>query len=338
MKPVAKHVKFIEHLPHPELDRILHSIESLNVKFSVALNLRGELIVASSDSIGPLTEELTQEHEQLNRAQMFAEAIHATGNRNPLPLHQARIAAEQTGGFLEHYESGKMRERLSGIGGADPHWVMARSFGSVRRNKRFMEGKGGIQIEMPTHDIPDVVHNVLPRAGDKIVDENEDRTVKICQEKIRERPSCAAVVRDIYSLIPHEGFASCARDIAFKRIMELNTGRSPEERVRFLLAAIFSIRGLKVGDRTLLLDDFSERPVQNVISFKIHANSVNYPASLGWKLVGRNVPVQIDGQSGELITDWHVLVTDLEEVSRRKMLTALMQGASPPSSTARGER
>lgn len=192
---------------------------------------------------------------------------------------------------------------------------------------------GGIQVELPTPEQPDAVMDLLPRAecGDSMP--STQKTNRILAE-IQDNPLRAAAVRDIYALHPHLGFASAARDTTFQEIIALNEKRDIQERIRYILAGIFSIRGLFIPDQEPLVPP-DEEWIENIISLRVHTKSDKYPSELGWLLRGENSPPQSGdnrkrrnvsvpeiGAGVELITDWNVVVTDLEETQRRRQLRA----------------
>jgi len=333
------------------VQRLFQTISEQRIPFMRAMDLRAERVVADEGAdIDPLARELADEHELLRRSGIFALAIQRKFLGDEATFLEACELAKSEGGFLEPYSVDTMMQRLRGTAGEHPQWMIARSKGRAYSFEQtdFEESAygGGIQVELPTPDQPNVVADLMPapELGDSVP---STAKAQDALREIQERPSCAAVVRDIYALDQHLGFASSSRDLIYREIMAMNALRPEQERIRYVLAAIFSVRGLSLPHESPLILPDGET-IDNIISLVIHAKSDKYPSELGWKLAGekeppapdgtlkpRNVPVPGGEEGTWLITDWNVMVTDLVQAQKRADVKAAI--ARPLRST-RGRR
>jgi hypothetical protein len=306
-------------------DRLAEAHLHGNVKLSSVRNARGEIVSGDDPHVAV---DLYERHAVLNRAAETASAIYAAFKGDRTDWKKLRRLLPMEGGFFEDDSLDHYRKIVSDT----VQWVIARAGGEIQDPKtvqwldfRFVSD---MQVQLPNDSYPELVTKV-PHPDDcnaYFPDHQRRDDAKKIAKDIHNNPAIAACITNVgvYPLKYRDNrFGSLARKTAVQHIQtEVNPQR--EHKIRYLIANMFRIKGLKVpslGKKSILS---VERPVCNDTSIEMHWYSKTFDAIYAWRLAsedGRGVdeiPVKFsheqDGDlEGKLLLDWETVVLDMEK-------------------------
>src|SRR3989344_6672612 len=208
------------------------------------MDAKGEIITGAQHA-----KELYERHHDLNKAQEIAQAIYLAIKQQRDMLRTMSASLPLEGAFIEE-ESLQHYENILD----DPLWVIAHAGGRIRdpqtlRWRRF-ENVADMQVQMP-EDRPDApLVTSVPHPNDPnsfFHDYHKDEAKRIAGE-IHANHAIAACISNV-GVHPMEyrkfGFASLARQTIAQHLRESVNPVSTNQ-IRYLLANMFSIRGLNV--------------------------------------------------------------------------------------------
>src|ERR1051326_1909150 len=258
-------------------------------------------------------EVLLNRHNTLNRsAKIVAAILGLARHANHGEFNRVHDVIKDRGGFLMKYDLAKIEYRLS-----SPYWLTAEA------GYPPLQGEPGRMVaDCQCYIPPDDPDAPLSEELHLPIYSNQDYSFfgEHVTHKIWEDRACAGVVADlcVEDDFAHQGFAGAARRAVFRNIVEkINPGR--KNKIRYMLAEIFSIRGIIDADGEVIeLASFHEPRMHNFGSLSAHFRSHSYPAMLGWfssrktseaVAAGRRIDGPLDHG---ILADWFVMIHDLE--------------------------
>ena len=279
------------------------------------MDARGEIITGVQHA-----QELYQRHRILNKAQVVAQAIYLAFKQQGGMLHTLAGTLPLEGAFIEDESLQHYEEIL-----CDPLWVIAHAGGKIRDPQtlrwREFENVADMQVQMPEDrtDAPLVTNVPHPNDPNSFFhDYHKDEAKRIAGE-IHENHAIAACISNV-GVHPMEyrklGFASLARRTIAQHLREsVNPARTNQ--IRYLLANMFSIRGLHIPTEprpSIAL----KKPILNKVSIYMHALSHQFEALYAWKARGKDIPVTLSLANDQSIpaglrVDWETVVLPLKK-------------------------
>lgn len=298
-----------------ELDQRLREAHSRGeLESTGVMDTRGEIIT------GPqYAQELYQRHHILNKAQVVAKAIYLALKNQGKMLRTLAATLPLEGAFIEDESLQHYEDILR-----DPLWIIAHAGGKIRDPQtlqwREFQNVADMQVQMPEDRADAPLVTSVPHPGDPnsfFHDYHKEEAQRIAEE-IHANPAIAACISNV-GVHPMEcrklGFASLARQTISQHLQEsVNPPR--ENEIRYLLANMFSIRGLRVPTEPKPIISL-KHPIINKVSIYMHALSTQFNALYAWRVRGKDIPITIpvaDNQNvhAGLQVDWETVVLPLK--------------------------
>lgn len=224
-------------------------------------------------------------------------------------LKLIRMKANESGFFIMKYTPEMMKQRL-----LSPNFVIAEASGKHPDPDHSYHA-----ISVPAADcqcwIPDATEKpqqtlTLPKEKDVIY---ESGFVEDCIQ----RPWAYGEVADISSnaAMNNKGLAGAARSAAFEYIQNVVNPTRGDYPIEYMGAEIGMLKGIVLPDGTQIrLEDMGDpEGVKNERSLGIHFHLTSKPASHGYILKNRIVPVEYNGENYGILTNWLMAIHKLKK-------------------------